>query len=837
MNLDKLTPMMKQYVELKEEYPDTIIFYRLGDFYEMFFEDALTASKILEIALTGRNAGLEEKVPMCGVPYHSSEAYIKKLVDNGYKVGICEQLSAPQAGEIVKRGVIKVITPGTIEDKTSNNYNYLMYVDDTQDGYYYLAVCDLLTGKLKAVKTNKDLNHLYQEILSYQVKEIVVRRAFDAAIFNKLLKTYKVLLSFSDDNTKVHPLVGNIKDDFKRAFNNMLGYVENMQKSPLNYFMDIEYENSNYMKLDFSSKFNLELVTTIKNNNKYGTLFWFLDKTKTAMGSRLLKEFIEAPLINEDMIHQRQAFVEALLDKHLTTKTIAGLLSKVYDIARIAGKMGLNTINVKEMLWLKNSLDKAASIKDELLKIEQPSIDNYLKDFDLVLEAYHLIANNINEDYLDDNTQTIKDGVNKKLDQYRQLLRNSTDWLVAFENKERERTGIKNLKIKYNKIFGYYIEVSNAHKHMVKDEFGYVRKQTLTNAERYINSELKEQESLILNAQDNINQLEQELFLQLKEELRAYTQRLQALAKKLAYLDVMQAFSVVSNDYGYSKPVFSNDVIDIKDSFHPIIKKLDHEHPFVNNDYLMDQDTSTIIITGPNMGGKSTYMRQLAIISIMAQIGCYVPAMKAQTKLFEQIFTRIGASDDLINGQSTFMVEMLEAGNAILNADTNSLVLFDEIGRGTATFDGMAIAQAMIEYLTKHNQAKVLFSTHYHELINLADKYDTIKNYHASVIEKAGAINFTYKIKPGSIDKSYGIHVAKLANLPQELLDQADELLLRFENQGSHSNDEAQVIRVKEYLDKGIVEQLQGLDINNLKPIEALSLLAELQTQVGELHE
>lgn len=837
MNLDKLTPMMKQYVELKESYPDTIIFYRLGDFYEMFFEDALIGSKVLEIALTGRNAGLEERVPMCGVPYHSSEAYIKKLVDNGYKVGICEQLSAPKSGEIVKRGVIKVITPGTIEDKTSNNYNYLMYIDDTQAGYYYLALCDLLTGKLKAVKTNKDLNHLYQEILSYQVKEIVVRNTFDGAIFNKLLKTYKVLISFSEDNPKAHSLVKDIKDDFKKAFNNMLGYLENMQKSPLNYFMEIEYENSNYMKLDFSSKFNLELVRTIKNNDKYGTLFWFLDKSKTAMGSRLLKEFIEAPLINQEMIEQRQSFVEALLDNHLTTKTIASLLTKVYDIARIAGKMGLNTINVKEMLWLKNSLDNAASIKDELLKIEHPSIDNYLKGFDLVLEAYHLIANNINDDYLDDNTQIIKDGVDEKLDQYRHLLRNSTDWLVAFENNERERTGIKNLKIKYNKVFGYYIEISNANKHMVKDEFGYVRKQTLTNAERYINSELKEQESLILNAQDNITQLEQELFLKLKEELRTYTQRLQELAKKLAYLDVMQAFSIVSNDYGYSKPSFTKDVIDIQDSFHPIIKKLDHEHPFINNDYLMDQDTNTIIITGPNMGGKSTYMRQLAIISIMAQIGCFVPAMKAQTKLFEQIFTRIGASDDLINGQSTFMVEMLEAGNAILNADSNSLVLFDEIGRGTATFDGMAIAQAMIEYLTKHNQAKVLFSTHYHELVNLADKYETIKNYHASVIEKAGEINFTYKIKPGSIDKSYGIHVAKLANLPQELLDQADDLLLRYENQDNQLNAETQVIRVKEYLDKGIVEQLQGLDINNLKPIEALSLLAELQTRVGELHE
>lgn len=837
MDLDKLTPMMKQYMQVKKEYPDTIIFYRLGDFYEMFFEDALTASKVLEIALTGRNAGLKERVPMCGVPYHSSEAYVKKLIDNGYKVGICEQLSEPKQGEIVKRGVIKVITPGTIEDKTSNNYNYLMYIDDTKDSYYYLALCDLLTGKLKAIKINKDINRLYQEILSYQVKEIVVRHDFEGKVFNNLLKTYKVLISFNNTASTSNSIVQKVKEEFKDAFNNMLSYLENMQKTPLNYFMEVEYENSDYMKLDFSSKFNLELVTTIKNNDKYGTIFWFLDKTKTAMGSRLLKEFIEAPLINQQMIIQRQDFIEALITNNLNTKTIASLLTNVYDIARIAGKMGLNTINVKEMLWLQNSLDKASLIKDELLKIEHPSVEAYLKDLDLVLDAYHLIADNISDSYLDDNSKIIKDGVNDELDNYRHLLKNSTTWLVDFENKQRALTGIKNLKIKYNKVFGYYIEVSNANKGMVKEEFGYVRKQTLTNAERYINSELKEQESMILNAQENINKLEQELFLNLKYDLQQYTPRLQELAKKLAYLDVMQALSVISNDYGYTKPIFNDEIIDIKESFHPIIKKLDHEHTFINNDYLMDQDTNTIIITGPNMGGKSTYMRQLAIISIMAQIGCYVPATSAKTKLFTQIFTRIGASDDLINGQSTFMVEMLEAGNAILNADAHSLVLFDEIGRGTATFDGMAIAQAMIEYLTKHNQAKVLFSTHYHELVNLEDKFASIKNYSASVIEKDGEIKFTYKIKPGSIDKSYGIHVAKLAHLPQELLDHADELLIKYENQNHQVSDDTKVIKVKEYLDKNIVTHLQDLDINNLKPLEALSLLADLQIKAGDLDE
>lgn len=836
MDLEKLTPMMKQYMEVKQAHPDTIIFYRLGDFYEMFFEDALLGSKVLEIALTGRHAGLDEKIPMCGVPYHSSESYIKKLVEKGYKVGICEQLTTPKQGELVERGIIKIITPGTIEDKTSNNYNYLMYIDDTPDSYYHLALCDMLTGKLKAIMINKDIQQLYQEILSYQVKELVVQPDFDGKIFNDLLKSYKVLISFSDEATNVHPFTQDMHPAFQNAFNNMFHYLEKMQKQPLNYFMEVEYENDDYMKLDFVAKFNLELVSTIKNNDKYGTLFWFLDKTKTAMGSRLLREYIEAPLINEALIKQRQTFIEALIDHNLNRQALANLLTKVYDIARLAGKIGLNTINAKEMLWLKNSLYHASLIKIELLKIDHPSIKDYHQDLDIVDEAYQLIANNISDDYLDNNSKIIKDGVDEKLDQYRSLLNNSTTWLVAFENEQRALTGIKNLKIKYNKVFGYYIEVSNANKALIKEEFGYIRKQTLTNAERYINSELKEQEALILNAQENINQREQELFLKVKDNLKQYTARLQTLAQKLAYLDVMQALSIISDQYNYTKPSFNKDIIDIKESFHPIIKQLDFERTFINNDYFMDQDTNTIIITGPNMGGKSTYLRQLAIISIMAQIGCYVPAMHAQTKIFTQLFTRIGASDDLINGQSTFMVEMLEAGNAILNADADSLVLFDEIGRGTATFDGMAIAQAMIEYLTKHNQAKVLFSTHYHELINLEDKWSSIKNYRADVVEKNGTINFTYKIKPGSIDKSYGIHVAKLAHLPRELLETATDLLLEYENQKSNTTA-GQLIKVKEYLDHPTIDELKGLDIDNIKPLEALTLLAELQTKAGELDE
>lgn len=838
MDYSKLTPMMKQYMEVKEKYPECILFYRLGDFYEMFFDDAITASRVLEIALTSRNAGLEKKASMCGIPFHSADAYIKKLINSGYKVAICEQLEDPTATKgIVKRDVIKVITPGAYENVDNNDYNYIMFIDSQHANYYYISLCDLTTGKLKALTIIKDNNKLFNEIRNYNIKEIVVTEGFDTTIFNSLLKSYKLVISIIKlDVSSENKIIKTIDNEYKSGFNYLIGYIEQLQMNALDYFMEVEYQKNTNMSLDFTTIYNLELCTTIKNNDKYGTLYWYLDKTKTAMGSRLLKEYVSNPLLDVQDITKRQLFIDGLIDNYLTSETISSLLKSVYDIARISAKIGLRTVNPKDLLWLEQSLDTALQIKDELASIDNQCIQNFYTELDLVNELKVIINQSIdNNILLGSNEYIIKRGYNTELDEYHSLLENSTSWLVDFEQRQREITGIKNLKVKYNKVFGYYIEISNGNKHLVKEEFNYTRKQTLVNAERYINSELKEQESKILSAQDNFFKLENQLFNEIKDIIYPFIKRLQDLGNKLAYIDVMQSFSVISRQHGFSKPIFNdNKVIDIKDSFHPIVKVLADEKSFINNDFQLDDMTNTLIITGPNMGGKSTYMRQLALIVIMAQVGCYVPASKANIMLFDNIYTRIGASDDLVSGQSTFMVEMLEASNAILNATSNSLILFDEIGRGTATYDGMSLAHSIIEYLSLNNQAKLLFSTHYHELVNLQEKHPNIKNYHAGVIDKEDKITFTYKVIPGSVDKSYGIHVAKLANLPQVIIERSYQLLDEYENHDhSNTNSRIQYVEVKSNENEDIINDITKLDLNSLKPIEALLILEQLQAKIG----
>lgn len=837
MDLEKLTPMMQQYMEVKNKYQDTILFYRLGDFYEMFFDDALTASKVLEIALTGRNAGLEERVPMCGVPHHSSESYIKKLIDNGYKVAICEQLELPSATKkIVKRDVVKIITPGTDLNPDSNEYNFIMAIDQDEKNYY-LALCDLSTGKLKALEINQDVNKLYDQIKNYQIKEVVVNQDFETNIFNELLKSYPLLVSLTKaEKNYQNNILNEIKPDYQNAFKILLAYIENMQMEKINYYLEVEYQDNQHMQLDFATKFALELSTTIKNNDKYGTLFWYLDKTKTAMGSRLLKEYIEAPLLEQSLIKKRLDFLQVLLDNFMNTEMIATYLKEVYDIARIATKVGLQTVGAKELLWLANSLTQATMIKNELASINHPITNNFLEDYNDLTNLQELIKQTISLEILEGNNETIiQSGVNEQLDNYRELMNDSTKWLIDFEQRQKDLTGIKNLKVKYNKVFGYYIEVSNANKNLIKDEYGYIRKQTLANSERYINSELKEQESLILNASENVAKLENEIFNAFKQEVNKYTKDLQALAIKLASIDVMYAFYVISNQYGFSRPNFNqNNEILIKDSFHPIIKAIEKDKTFVNNDFVLDQSTNIMLITGPNMGGKSTYMRQLAMVVILAQIGCYVPASQANLIIFDQIFTRIGANDNLLEGQSTFMVEMLEASNAINNASDNSLILFDELGRGTATYDGMSLAYAMIEYLAKHTKAKVLFSTHFHELTSLASKFDTIVNYHAGVVENKQAITFTYKIQPGQIDKSYGIHVAQLAHLPKEIIQQAYALLASLEQEKVDLSN-IETVEIKPTVqDNQLVETIKAIDINNLTPLQAFNLINELKEQVQD---
>ncbi|MEG0686469.1 MAG: DNA mismatch repair protein MutS, partial [Erysipelotrichales bacterium] len=781
------------------------------------------------------------KIPMCGVPYHSCEPYIKKLIDNGFKVAICEQLEdANEVKGIVKRDVVKIITPGTNYNVEEVDHNYIMYLDESKPNFYYIALCDIATGKLKALKVVKDINVLYNEILSYNIKELVVNQKFDTRIFNDLLKSYKFLISFNDiDSINDNEVLKNIEVNFKDSFNELLNYIENTQKTKLDYFMDVEYLDDSKIKLEFSTKFNLELINTIKNNDKYGTLYWYLDKTKTAMGSRLLKEYIEAPLKDIDKIKYRQDFVTGFIEEFINTEMLVDDLKNIYDIARISAKIGVNNVIPKELLWLKKSLDSSNRIIEILKNYNNKVIKEFVENVDVLDDLCELINTYINEDILEgDNSKIINDGVSEQLDQYRSTMEDSTQWLVDFEQRQRDLTGIKTLKVKYNKVFGYYIEVSNANKDLIKDEFGYVRKQTLTNAERYINSELKEQEAMILNAQDNTTKLEQEIYSDFKVELKQYILRLQMLSKDMAFIDVMYSFYKISNQYGYNKPEFNEDYcIDIKESFHPIIKEIDKNREFINNDFYLDDKVDVILITGPNMGGKSTYMRQLAIIVIMAQIGCFVPAQEANLMLFEQIYTRIGASDDLVRGQSTFMVEMLEASNAILNANKHSLILFDEIGRGTATYDGMSIAYAMIEYISQFNKSKLLFSTHYHELVQLEQSHDNIKNYHASVIENNNEITFTYKVEQGSIDNSYGIHVAKLANLPSEIISRANQLLKEFEKEETTKIGDVKYIEVDNSKYDDVIKSIDNVDINSMTPIQALSWIEGLKNKVVDINE
>ena len=838
MDIEKLTPMMKQYMEVKDRYKDAILFYRLGDFYEMFMEDALVASKVLDIALTGRNAGLEERIPMCGVPFHACQPYINKLIDNGYKVAICEQLESPSDNKkIVKRDVVKVITPGTNLEVESNDYNYIMAIEEIYN-QYVIALADLSTGKLKAIKILKDKEALYKQIKSYQVKEIVLTRKFSSKVFNALIKQEPILISYIEDSKDYHKdILNNIEDDYIQVFKNLLSYIEAMQMHPVDYYLEVEYPNLQSMTLDFSTKYALELTSTMKSRDKYGTLFWYLDKTKTAMGSRLLKEYIESPLLDEAKINQRLDFVQVLINQFITSETIIQEMKNIYDMYRLTSKLALGTILPRECFQLLQSLQSANKIKEILSNINDPLINDYLKDFDSLLSLQESIKETIDPSILDgNNDQIILPNIDKVLDEYRSLVNDSTKWLLDFEQRQKDLTGIKNLKVKYNKVFGYYIEVSNANKDLIKDEYGYIRKQTLTNAERYINNELKNQEALILNAFDNLNKLENELYKNFVKEITSYTKEIQSLANKLSYLDVMLSFYTISNQYGYTRPSFNHkNIIDIKDSFHPVLKAIDQDHDFINNDFIMDESTNILIITGPNMGGKSTYERQLAIIIIMAQMGCFVPALSCNIKLFDQIFTRIGANDNQLEGQSTFMVEMLEASYALNNATDNSLILFDELGRGTATYDGLSIANAMLQYLAKNSKAKVIFSTHYHELTQLANDYPTIKNYHASVIETKNEITFTYKIKPGYIEKSYGIHVAKLANMPRVILQNATQLLFMLEQDKRNiSGFDYQEVQEPIQEEHKVVSLIKEINVNELTPLQAISLLDDLVKQVNE---
>ncbi len=838
VDINKVTPMMRQYIEEKKRNKDIILFYRLGDFYEMFFEDALIVSRELELTLTGKSAGLDERIPMCGVPYHSASVYIDKLIEKGYKVGICEQLEDPKnAKGIVKRGMVQIVSSGTLFNDSLNEKenNYIGCILDFDHGY---SVCysDITTGEIYVLLLPHSSVKLVSEIVSIGIKEIVLNSNFDKNIYSVLKNNFKITVSLFDQKEDliqycyVYEDINDIR--LIEAIKYLLSYVNYTQFRDLSHLQKaIIKDNNDYLKMDIHTKRNLELTETLRLKQRNHSLLWLLDKTKTAMGSRMLKNFIENPLVDKREINRRYDCVSRLIDEFLLTNDLENYLKEVYDLERLSGRIAFGTANARDMLQLKNSLKVLPNIKDILTKID------FYKNIETLDELYKLLERSIYENppVTIKEGYIIKDGYNQELDQLKELRKGGKDFIAKFEHQEKDRTGIKNLKVGYNKVFGYYIEISRGNLSLVKDEYGYERKQTLSNCERYISPVLKEKENLILNAEEKIIDLEYQLFIEIKEEVKKYIPKLQSIAKVISEIDCLQSFANVSTNYNYVRPILTDErIIDIIDNRHPVIEQV-LETEYVPNDIIMDEKTNILLITGPNMAGKSTYMRQLAITVIMAQIGCFVPAKEASLPVFDAIFTRIGASDDLVSGESTFMVEMNEANNAISNATRNSLILFDELGRGTATFDGMALAQSIIEYIHDNIHCKTLFSTHYHELTDLENNLINLKNIHVSAYEENGNITFLHKIKDGSIDKSYGIHVAKLANLPDSLIKRANQILKVYEKKEIKRDIIIQGTLPLDDLkdnESEIEKEIKKIDPLKMTPLDAITFLYNLKEKI-----
>lgn len=836
----KYTPMMMQYLEIKEQHQDTIVMFRLGDFYEMFFDDAKMVSKELELTLTGRDAGAEERVPMCGVPHHAATTYIQRLVDNGHKVAIVEQLQDPSVAEgIVKRGVVQIITPGTMMDNGTLDNNFICALMSF-DFHYSLAFCDLQTGEMMVETIDRKQNLLENEVLGMHVKEIVVLPSFDEEEYKTLQTQYHVMISkYGDDShqTKYESLFKQI-NDFKqmKVASLLLNYLEQTQKRDIDYIQEIlEIENDGYLKMDVYAKNALELTQTIRAKEKYGSLLWLLDKTKTAMGSRMLKQWIDKPLTDENKINQRLDIVELFNDNFIERESIKEILKEVYDLERLAARVAYGNINARDVIWIGKTLKIIPELKYQLQTLNHPLTTELASR---LIDLSH-ITDLIESAFVETPPLSIKEGgmfkkgFNEQLDEYLDASVNGKQWLLDFEKREKEKTGINKLRVGYNKVFGYYIEVTRSYLPQITDDLNYTRKQSLANAERFITPELKEMEQKILTAEDKITKIEYELFVQIRDFIKKDVHLLQDVSKVIAQVDVYVALAQISSQNRYVRPVFNHDhYLEIADGRHAVIEEVMKQEKYVENSVLLDQDTHLLMITGPNMGGKSTYMRQVALTVIMAQIGCFVPATMAKMPIFDQLFTRIGASDDLISGQSTFMVEMLEANRAIQQATKDSLVIFDEIGRGTATFDGMAIAQSMAEYFATHTKCKVLFSTHYHELTFLDERIKGIKNVHVSVMEKAKEIVFLYKIKEGRANKSYGVNVARLALLPDEILNRADVILKALEQNNIEKTlqDVKDVKNVQINNEPSMIElYLNKMDPLNMSPMEALSALMELK--------
>ena len=832
----KLSPGMKQYMDIKDQYSEEMLFFRLGDFYELFFEDAIICSRELELTLTGKMAGLEEKVPMCGVPFHSVKPYIEKLVSKGYKIAICEQLEDPKNTKgMVKRGVVQVISKGTVVDFEMLKEYDNNYIGSILDFGHITTITygDLSTGSLFILDTSSDKDKLINTILSLGLKEVVFENDNNKELIDKLKNNYGIDISINSEYLmdEYKYLYDDIKEvRYIQGIKHLLYYLVVKQLNDVSHIESVEIVNPDlYLSMDVHTVRNLELFETIRLKERMYSLIWFLDKTKTAMGSRCLKNWLSNPLKDKDMINKRYDMIDKLRDEFIIREQLINLLDEVYDLERLCGKTSCGNLNARDVLQIKNSLRVLPVIYDHIKELGfDYKFTDLSKLYDLLERGiYENPPIGIKEGYL------IKDGFNEELDELKKIRSGGKDFIAQLEEQERERTGIPTLKVGYTKVFGYYIEVSKGQCDKVKDEFGYERRQTLTNCERFISPLLKEKEALVLNAEEKIIELEYNLFMGIKEEIKKEIFNIKRIASNLSEIDAIISLSVVADDASLVRPELVDErEVSIIDGRHPVVEKVSKKE-YVPNDCIMDVDVNTLLITGPNMSGKSTFMRQLAIIILMAQIGSFVPAKSAKLPIFDKIFTRIGAADDLVSGESTFMVEMMEARNAICNATSNSLILFDELGRGTATYDGMSLAQAILEYVSREIKCKTLFSTHYHELTALEETDSSICNVHVEAHEQDGDVTFLHKVKKGAVDKSYGIHVAKLAGMPKDLLKRASEVLKMYE-----SNDKEVITTGSTQVafnfdvveeDNPVLDRLDEIDPLKVTPMDAINLLYELK--------
>ena len=836
--MEKLTPMMKQYFDVKSNYPDALLFYRLGDFYELFYEDAKLVSLECDLVLTSRGAGNDQKAPMCGVPHHAVTPYIQKLIGRGYKVAIVEQMEDPALAKgLVKRDVIRIITPGTVMDENADEKNevYIAAVEDDITGYA-IAACEMASGKTVVRRIEHSRFELIQYCLRNNIREIVFHNQIGERVLKRIREIPNLMISFCDEyqaDDYYKPLIEHVqRESLQKAYGRLVNYLQSTQFKTLTHLQRVEVDDvQTYCELDFSTITNLELVSPLRSNGKNLTLFSYLDQCKSAMGSRLLKSWIEKPLTQISEIHVRQLQVKTLVEDFLLRDQLIQHCKGIYDLQRICAKIAFRSAIPQDMMRLMRSLRQISPMKGLLLAVDS---FGWVDKIDPLKELLTMLENCLAEEV----PVTAKeggiflDGFNELLDHYRDVTTGGNRWLLEFESREKERTGIRNLKVGYNRVFGYYIEISKGNMGLVKDEFGYIRKQTLTNGERYICEELKSKEDELLHAKERAIRLEEELFNKLITDVSAYLPKIQIVAAFAATVDALVALSQISSQSGFVLPTFSEErSIHIEESKHPLLASSKLKHEVVSNSLEMKEEDIVFVLTGPNMGGKSTYMRQVALTAIMAQMGCYVLAKKADMPVFDRIFTRMGASDDILGGKSTFMVEMNEANTALQKATPSSLILFDEIGRGTSTYDGMALAQSIIEYIATITKAKTIFSTHYHELTALADSLKGVVNVFVQVYEKDEEITFLYRVKRGKADKSYGINVARLAHLPDAVIHRAKDLLKQLESRRrvvQQSMDVVEIVHVPKHLEE-IQSILDAISIDTITPLQALTLLDELK--------